>query len=459
MSSDIAVVSADTTSESAADQGDFKQFIDGMVDVMGAVNTRLQRDLTMRNRVSRRFSKREMSELLGVDKTYIDHVARTEDGFPEGERSGREVTFSPAEIMLARAMMGTKTHLKRQHIHWRQPGDPLKVVCVGAQKGGTGKSLTAAHLAQYMHLVYGLRVGVIDSDPQSTISLYFAGEDTPLFDPELRTLADFMGVENPGAPAPTNHSPEELEAMWQPTPWQGIRLLPGGGNILMGDVALFFMSQGNHKKVYRILKDAIERWDSGFGPKTATSDLRNEDGSFNYEAYHRALEETVDVIIIDQQPSITLMQVNGVVSADTLIIPQTMRGFDLSTLTTYADGLSDYMDFIHTYDPELKVGSGGHVVLPTIVQRHDQDLIQIQDMYQRAPDKVLPVWYWRSDAISNAAEQYKSIYEYTPPASRKASARTFLENANAVNDALCRRIFPHLPERGFQEKFIEEAWG
>ncbi|WP_299288204.1 ParA family protein [uncultured Tateyamaria sp.] len=430
-----------------------------MTRVMGAVNTKLQRDLTLRTRVARRFSMTEVAQLLAVDTTYLTRLTNDEPQFPEGERIGRERTFSPSEIMLIRALIGSNPGAKRDHVHWRKPGEPVKVVTFGAQKGGTGKSLSAAHFAQYINLFYGLRVGVIDADPQATVSLYFADEGLPLFDPETATLADFMGVDNPGADAVTPRTAEDLDAIWHTTPWPGIRLIPGGANIQNGDISLFFLSQSSRVPVYRVLKDAIATWDAGNGPRTRPEDLRDGSGAFDVARYEQALNETVDVIVIDQQPSLTLMQLNGLIAADNVVIPQTMKGFDLATLATYVSNIGEYLEFIMGFEADLEIGAGAHMVLPTIVQeQNNQDVDQIVDLYRKAPREVMQVWYSRSDAIANAAEEYKSIYEYLPPKTRRVSARAFMDNANAVNDALVQRIWPTLPPRDFAQAFMEERW-
>ncbi|WP_299154517.1 ParA family protein [uncultured Tateyamaria sp.] len=430
-----------------------------MTRVMGAVNTKLQRDLTLRTRVARRFSMTEVAQLLAVDTTYLTRLTNDEPQFPEGERIGRERTFSPSEIMLIRALIGSNPGAKRDHVHWRKPGDPVKVVTFGAQKGGTGKSLSAAHFAQYINLFYGLRVGVIDADPQATVSLYFADEGLPLFDPDTATLADFMGVDNPGADAVTPRTAEDLDAIWHATPWPGIRLIPGGANIQNGDISLFFLSQSSRVPVYRVLKDAIATWDAGNGPRTRPEDLRDNSGAFDVARYEQALNETVDVIVIDQQPSLTLMQLNGLIAADNVVIPQTMKGFDLATLATYVSNIGEYLEFIMGFEADLEIGAGAHMVLPTIVQeQNNQDVDQIVDLYRKAPREVMQVWYSRSDAIANAAEEYKSIYEYLPPKTRRVSARAFMDNANAVNDALVQRIWPTLPPRDFAQAFMEERW-
>ncbi|MEL7132504.1 MAG: ParA family protein [Pseudomonadota bacterium] len=439
--------------------GQFEQFIRNMTRVMGAVNTKLQRDLTLRTRVARRFSMTEVAQLLAVDTTYLTKLSGDDPQFPDGERTGRERTFSPSEIMLIRALIGSNPGARRPHLHWRKPGAPVKVVTFGAQKGGTGKSLSAAHFAQYINLFYGLRVGVIDADPQATVSLYFADESLPLFDPETPTLADFMGVDDPGSDTVTERGAADLNAIWQATPWPGVRLIPGGANIQNGDISLFFLSQASRVPVYRVLKDAIATWDSGFGPKTKPEDLRDADGAFDMEGYQAALSETVDVIVIDQQPSLTLMQLNGLIAADNVVIPQTMKGFDLATLATYVSNIGEYLEFIMGFEADLEIGAGDHMVLPTIVQeQNNQDVDQIVDLYRKAPREVMQVWYARSDAIANAAEEYKSIYEYLPPKTRRTSAKAFMANANAVNDALVSRIWPALPDRGFAKAFMEERW-
>jgi len=436
--------------------GQFEQFIRNLSRVMGAVNTRLQRDLTLRERVARRWSMTEVAEFLGIDVTHLSKLSNDEPDFPAGQRGGRERTFSPSEIMLIRALLASRPGAKRPYLHWREPGSKPIVVTFGAQKGGTGKSLTAAHFAQYVNLFYGLRVGVIDADPQATASLYFAGSDLKLFDPDTPTMAKFMGIDAPGE-AVEPPDAETLDSYWQSTPWPGVRLIPGGPDIQNGDISLFFLSRQG-KAVYRVLKDALASWGAGYPPKTRPTDLR-KDGEFDRAAFDAALNETVDIIVIDQQPSLTLVQLNGLIAADNVIIPQTMKGFDLATLATYVTSISEYLEFVLSFEPDLEIGAGEHLVLPTIVQeQNDRDTAQILDLWRKAPREISQVWYSRSDAIANAAEEYKSIYEYLPPRARRASAKAFMENANAVNDALVQRVMPDLPRRGYADAFIKDHW-
>ena len=440
----------------------FQQFFEDLSDVMLRANTKLRRDATLQSRISRRFTRKEVTKFLAIDQASLWRAAEQEPLFPEGERNGRERTFSHQEIMLIRALMASRPSSRKQFMWWREPSDPLKVIAVGSQKGGTSKSLTAAHLAQYLSLEYGLRVGVIDADPQSTVSLYFADDQINLMDPDTPGMADFMGSADPTAQKPHDLTHDEMDAIWQKTPWPGIRLIPGGPAIQNADMAFFTMSQASHANgqsfpVYRVLYDAIHKWDQGLGPRTRPVDLRDADGQFDMEVYQKALTEAVDVIVIDQQPSLTFTQINGLIAADFVCVAQTMKGFDLSTLTGYVTDVRDYTSVVTEHDPAFPLGNADHCVLATIVQEsNEQDIQHLIDLRKQAPKWVAPVYYMRSDAVPNMAEQYKSAYEYHPPKSRKKSAQSFTENANAVNDYLVSRALPQLPSRGYAQRFLDE---
>ena len=99
------------------------------------------------------------------------------------------------------------------------------------------------------------------------------------------------------------------------------------------------------------------------------------------------------------------------------------------------------------------------MLLPTIVQRtNNQDLNQISNLLEHCPAEVLPVFYLRSDSISNASDVYQSAYEYQAdtPGKRKGIDR-FVENADAVNDAIVSRIWPVL-ERGYAEQWMDDFY-
>ena len=77
---------------------------------------------------------------------------------------------------------------------------------------------------------------------------------------------------------------------------------------------------------------------------------------------------------------------------------------------------------------------------------------------EKCPGIVSPVFYLRSDAVSNAADLYQSAYEFQPSAGQKKGLNRFIENANAANDALVARIWPGR-ERGYAEAWINANYG
>lgn len=403
---------------------------------------------TRHQRVLRRFTQREA-------ETILNHP----DALKELAATGSD-SFSVTDLLKIRARAVRHDPENHPTLPWRKPGQPLPVITVGSQKGGSGKSISAANLAVAAHN-RGLRVALVDSDPQATLSLYFVDDEIEIAGADVPTFTRFMGVGAPGED-PIRHTPEELNAFWRPTPWPGVRLIPGGAPIQEADISMFFQARngtGKDRRVYRMLKDAIDRWSEAYPPQTAPADLLDASGKLREDVFEAALTETFDLIIIDSAPALTLAQLNTVVAASTLIVPMTMRGFDLSTLQIYLSSLNDYLRFIGTEDDPILFPDTQSYILPTIVSTsNDTDLRQVGELYAHDPDVICPVFYARSDAVANAARDYQSIYEYDPPKSRKKSAQDFLFNANAVSDAILSRAVPWLTSPGYANEFIRNTY-
>lgn len=416
---------------------------------------------TRSKRVLRLFSVREAAMFLGFSKKVIhEWLEHPQAPTPKRNKAGT-VFLSLDDIFLLRGLMHNRPQGRRGTLHWRKPGEPIPVITTGSQKGGTGKSISCALLAQAANILYGLRVAVIDADPQATISLYFADDETDIAGLDVGTFTRFMGVGSPGEP-PLIHDAATLDSFWLQTPWPGIRLMPGGAPIQEAEIAMYFLAQGEDKqyrRVYRLLHDAIQRWSDAHPVITQTQDLVDDDGQFKPETFRQAMTETVDLIVIDSAPSLTLSQLNTVVAASSLIIPNTMRGFDLSTTRIYLSSLNDYLRFIATEDDPVVFQDRPSYILPTIVSTmSDADILQVGELYGHDPDVICPIFYGRSEAVANAARDYQSIYEYTPPPGRRKSTNDFIANANAVSEAILTRAIPGLPPRGFANDFIARTY-
>ncbi|MEL6574158.1 MAG: ParA family protein [Pseudomonadota bacterium] len=441
--------------------GSLEQFLTDLSRGLERTMVTVNKELTLRHRIKRTWSMRQCARFLNVSIQYLTKFANANEDFPKGEYVGRERVFTLNELMHMRALLAASAKRPYDYLAWRKPDDPLPIISFASQKGGTAKSLSAAHFAQYLSLHHGMRVGVMDADPQSTITLYFVGgEGMPnMPGEETPSMVDFAGL-FPSEKAPyTDHDADTLDSFFLKTSWPGLRLVPAHGETSEGEIqiARLVREAPNGKSFYRYLRDAIHCWKEGHVPTTAPNQLV-VDGVLDQARLDAALTETLDCIIIDYQPALTLFQLNNVIASSSLVIPQTMKGFDIATLTTFVNGLLGMLQHILAHE-RLEIGSGANMLLPTIVQRSNaQDLNHISNLLEHCPTEILPVFYLRSDAISNASDVYQSVYEYEPdtPGKRKGINR-FIANADAVNDAIVGRLWPGL-ERGYANAWMDDFY-
>lgn len=112
----------------------------------------------------RSFSLAEVAEFLNVSPSYLKKLHLQGKGpQPATTPTGRRY-YSAEQIGELREVIG----------RWprRQANDKLQVISVVNFKGGSGKTTTAVHLAQYLSL-RGYRVLAVDLDPQASMSALF----------------------------------------------------------------------------------------------------------------------------------------------------------------------------------------------------------------------------------------------------------------------------------------------
>lgn len=444
-------------------KGRLEQYLTDLSRGLERARLTANQDLLLKARPTRSYSMRQCARYLNVSYQYLTKFAAQTTGFPPGETKGRERVFNTHELMTIRMLMAAHAKRPRDYLAWRAPLDPLPVISFASQKGGTAKSLSAAHFAQYLSLNFGMRVGLMDADPQHTLTLYFAGgeEGVGLPDPGTPTMVDFAGLYPNGDLPYTENNGETLDSFFQPTGWPGVRIVPAHSETSEGEIQIARLLRANPpgKRFYRYLRDALDTWSAAHPPRTQPGDIGvGEGGPLDPERVQEALTETLDVIIIDYQPALTLFQLNNVIASSSLVIPQTMKGFDLATLATFTNGLLGMLQHILAHD-RIEVGAGEHMLLPTIVQRSNaQDIAQLTTLMENCPGEILPVFYLRSDSIANAADVYQSAYEYEPDTrGKKKGMERFVENADAVGDAIASRLWPHLA-RGHAETWMDAIY-
>ncbi len=112
---------------------------------------------------------------------------------PEPMANGRRM-YSPDDMGHIRRILDEKNGAPK-YVPNRRAGEKLQVIAVMNFKGGSAKTTTSAHMAQYLAL-RGYRVLAIDLDPQASLSALF-GHQPELDVGESETLYGAIKYENP----------------------------------------------------------------------------------------------------------------------------------------------------------------------------------------------------------------------------------------------------------------------
>lgn len=119
----------------------------------------------------RNLSPSEVAKLLGVTEGYLRQIASEVPDVSNVSPGGRR-SYSVEAVHEIRKLLDAGARGHRRYLPWRSKDEQLQVVSVMNFKGGSGKTTTTAHLAQFLAL-RGYRVLAIDLDPQASLSALF----------------------------------------------------------------------------------------------------------------------------------------------------------------------------------------------------------------------------------------------------------------------------------------------
>ena len=247
-----------------------------------------------------------------------------------------------------------------------------KIIAIANQKGGVGKTTTAINLSASLAAA-DCRVLIVDCDPQanSTSGLGFD------YDPARRNLYDLL----------IGHS-TSAEVVY-PTQVHGLSLIPSSRHLVGANVELV-----DHEGRESRLRDKL-----------------------------RPIRTQYDFILIDCPPALDLLTVNGLISADSVLIPIQCEYFAL-------EGVSALLDTIDRVRQHLNPNLAIEGVLLTMFDERTSLTRQVAgDLRDFFRDEVFKTVIPRNVRLAEAPSHGKPILEYDL---RSKGAESYLNLAREI---------------------------
>jgi chromosome partitioning protein len=354
----------------------------------------------------RRFTSGEVAALLGVKDAYLRKLSLDGRGpQPETGAGGRRL-YTGADIMALRQLLETGAKAPGTYLPGRRPGDHLQVVTVINFKGGSGKTTTAAHLAQKAALD-GYRTLAIDLDPQASLSALHGIQ--PEFDlREGGTLYDAIRYDDP----------LPLADLIRPTYFTNLSLVPGNLDLMdfEHDTPRALMRPDRSVNLFFTrIADALA-----------------------------SVQAEYDLVVIDCPPQLGFLTMAALSAATAVLVTVHPQMLDVMSMCQFLLMTSDLLKVV--------ADAGGNMSydwLRYVVTRYEPgDGPQNQMVsFMRAlfGDHVLNHTVLKSTAISDAGLTKQTLYEVEKADFTRATYERAIESLNAVNGEILA--------------LVQKAWG
>ncbi len=352
----------------------------------------------------RKFTSGEVAELLGVKDAYLRKLHLEGRGPKPETRAGGRRYYTPGDIQALRQMLEKGAKSPGTYLPGRRNGDHLQVITVINFKGGSGKTTTAAHLAQKLALD-GYRVLAIDLDPQASLSALHGVQ--PEFDlNDGGTLYDAIRYDDP----------VPLRDVVQKTYFTNLDLIPGNLELM----------EFEHETPRAI----IER--SGKFFFTRIGDALAE------------VEQDYDVVVIDCPPQLGFLTMSALSAATAILVTVHPQMLDVMSMCQFLLMTSNLLGVVAEAGGDMDYDWMRYVV--TRYEPGDGPQNQmVSFMRSMFGDHVLNHPVLKSTAISDAGITKQTLYEVEKSAFNRATYERAVESLNAVNGEI--------------EALIQASWG
>jgi len=354
----------------------------------------------------RRFTSGEAADLIGVDPGYLRRLSLEGRGpQPEVSPSGRR-SYSIEDIQALRAYLDESGKAERRYLPHRREGDHLQVLAVVNFKGGSGKTTTSAHLAQYLAL-RGYRTLAIDLDPQASLSALHGYQ--PEFDiGENESLYGALRYDSERRP---------LSAVIRETYFPGLHLVPAN----------------------------IELMEYEHETPRALVDSHGKDLFFTrLDGALAEVQDRYDVVVIDCPPQLGFLTMSALCASTAVLVTVHPQMLDVMSMCQFLLMTSSLL--------EVVADAGGNMsydwmrYLVTRYEPGDGPQNQmVSFMRSMFGGHVLNYPMLKSTAVSDAGITKQTLYEVTRDQFTRSTYDRAIEALNNVNGEI--------------EGLMTQAWG
>ncbi|MBU2959207.1 plasmid partitioning protein RepA [Paracoccus sp. 1_MG-2023] len=352
----------------------------------------------------RKFTSGEAAALLGVKDAYLRMLHLEGRGPSPETRAGGRRYYSPADIQELRETLEKGAKSPGTYLPGRRGDDHLQVVAVINFKGGSGKTTTAAHLAQKLALD-GYRVLGVDLDPQASLSALHG------FQPEFDlldggTLYDAIRYDDP----------VPLRDVIQKTYFTNLDLIPGNLDLM----------EFEHDTPRALAARSGNLFFTRIGDKLAE------------------IEDDYDVVVIDCPPQLGFLTMSALSAATAILVTVHPQMLDVMSMCQFLLMTSNLLGVVADAGGDMNYDWLRYVV--TRYEPGDGPQNQmVSFMRSMFGDHVLNHPVLKSTAISDAGITKQTLYEVEKSQFTRGTYERAMESLNAVN----REI----------EDLIQAAWG
>ncbi|CAH8242799.1 Plasmid partition protein, ParA [Vibrio aestuarianus] len=381
---------------------DFQNLKQGADEYIKRRNIRL---LANHRKELRNYTRAEASAYLDIDAKTLDKYVAAADIDPR-RHSDSQWSIDIAEMYLVRDLLPES--LRKEAKFQRSEKQQTQVLVIQNQKGGVGKTVSAATIASGLatefHQEY--RVGLIDMDGQATLSMYYA----PEADQEGNLSVGDLMMRNFDMDEGETFEQVVSEAFLEST-IPNLRILPAS----QSDRAMegwFHEQVFNHKlpSPYEILSDVID-----------------------------AVRDEFDILIIDTPPSLGYATFNAYYSATSVVFPLSITENDIDATCSYFSYIPQVWALLKNANHE------GYDFMKILLTNH-KDSSSTTDLMNNLYDYFGPYLYSKefknSEAIRQASSLLSTVFDMSKseyPKS-KATFQTAQQNGYEVTSQILRDI-------------------